>query len=179
MNAAHLHVILNHIPIVGVPIGFALMLYGLLRGSTEVKRASLLVFIAMGVIAIPTFLSGQSAEDIVEHLPGVTHDVIENHETAGTIALGLTASLGGVALAALVWSWRTAAVSGLVAVLLLLGSGAVSGWLAWTGNLGGKIRHTEFRPGGFTEAEEDEAREGDERGEDGRGRGRGRRGRDR
>lgn len=176
MNAAHLHVILNHIPIVGVPIGLALLLYGIIRGSTEVKRASLLVFIAMGFIAVPTFLSGQAAEDIVEHLPGVTHDVIENHETAGTVALGLTASLGGVALAALVWSFRTAAVSSLVAVLLLLGAGGVSGWLAWTGNLGGKIRHTEFRAGGFEGAEEEEAREGDD---DGSGRGRRRRGRDR
>lgn len=179
MNAAHLHVILNHIPIVGVPIGFALLLYGMFRGSTEVKRASLLVFIAMGLIAVPTFLAGKAAEDIVEHLPGVNDDVIENHETAATIALGLTTTLGAVALGALVWSFRTAAVSGGVAALLLLGSGGVSGWLAWTGNLGGKIRHTEFREGGFQGAEEEEAREGDGAGEDGKGRGRRRRGRER
>ena len=178
MNAAHLHVILNHIPIVGVPIGLGLLVYGMIRRSTEVKRASLLVFIAMGVIAVPTFLAGQGAEDIVEHLPGVSHDVIENHEGAGTVALIVTASLGALSLFILLWSFRTATVSGLAAVVLLASAGAVSGWLAWTGNLGGKIRHTEFREGGFEEAEEEEAREGDGAGED-RGRGRRRRGRDR
>jgi uncharacterized membrane protein len=177
MNAAHLHVILNHIPIVGVPIGLALLLYGLLRRSTEVKRAALVVFIAMGLIAVPTFLAGKAAEDIVEHLPGVTEAAIENHEAAGTIAFGLTTTLGALALGALVWSFRTSAVGGAVAALLLLASGGVSGWLAWTGNLGGKVRHTEFREGGFNQAEAEEEREGDR--EDGEGRGRGRRGRDR
>ncbi|HEX8280690.1 MAG TPA: hypothetical protein VF551_04895, partial [Chthoniobacterales bacterium] len=84
MNPAHLHVILNHIPVVGVPIGFGLLFYGLLRKSAEVKRASLLVFIAMALIAIPTFLAGKAAEDVVEHLPDVREELIENHERAAT-----------------------------------------------------------------------------------------------
>jgi hypothetical protein len=174
MNAAHLHVILNHIPIVGVPIGFALLLFGLVRGSSEVKSAALLVFIAMGIIAVPTFLAGKAAEDIVEHLPGVTEAAIEKHETAATIALGLSVALAALAFGVLLWSFRTAGVGSAAALLLLLISGGVSGWLAWTGNLGGKVRHTEFREGAFAEGEEGERteEEGGDRGRRRRGRGR-------
>ena len=185
MNAAHLHVILNHIPVIGVPIGFALLIYGLLRKSTEVVRAALLVLIGMGIVAIPTFLSGQAAEDIVEHLPGVSHDVIENHEGAATIAFAVTLALGTVALAALLWSFRSGAVGVPLVIFLLLFSGGVSGWLARTANLGGQIRHTEFRPGGSEGAEAEEEREQadgeerEERDERGERRGRNRRGRGR
>ncbi|HEV3408757.1 MAG TPA: hypothetical protein VG095_00555 [Chthoniobacterales bacterium] len=159
MNAAHLHVILNHIPVIGVPIGFALLIYGLLRKSTEVLRAALLLLVAMGIVAIPTFLSGQAAEDIVEHLPGVGHDVIENHEGAATIAFAVTLALGTVALGALLWSFRSGTVGVPLVIVLLLFSGGVSGWLARTANLGGQIRHTEFQPGGSEGAEAEEERE--------------------
>lgn len=99
MNPAHLHIILNHIPVIGVPFGAVLLMYGYVRRSTEIKRASLLVFVFMALITIPTFLSGKAAEDMVEHLPGVTESTIESHEEAATIALIATAMLGVLALA--------------------------------------------------------------------------------
>jgi hypothetical protein len=67
---------LNHIPVIGIPTGAALLIYGLLRRSEEVKRVSLLVFVVVAIITLPTYLAGKAAEDMVEHLAGVDDDLI-------------------------------------------------------------------------------------------------------
>lgn len=203
MNPAHLHIIINHIPVIGIPFGVALLIYGFLRRSQEIRTAALLVFVAVALVTIPTFLSGKAAEDMVEHLPGVSERLIENHEDAATIALIATSILGGLSLIRLLIPARFLAVRAPATILVFALSLGVSGWLAWTGHLGGQIRHSEIRSSSVlvtarndhkdeadddhkdeaVEAKEDEARENkdarDKRDEDSgrrrrRGRGRGR-----
>jgi len=41
MNGAHLHLLLNHIPVIGVPLGLLLLAFAFLRRSEEWKRAAL------------------------------------------------------------------------------------------------------------------------------------------
>ncbi|MEK6301713.1 MAG: hypothetical protein AABO41_13465 [Acidobacteriota bacterium] len=175
MNPAHLHIILNHIPVIGIPFCAALLIYGLLRKSDEVKRASLWAFVIIAVLTIPTFLAGQAAEDVVEHLPGVSEQLIENHERAALIGLIATLILGAGSLAALFLSRRFASVARLLTILLLVLSLMSGAWLARIANLGGKIRHTELRGDATSATDLEEAEE--ERKDEG-GRGRNRRGRD-
>lgn len=182
MNSAHLHIILNHVPVIGIPFAAGLLLYGLLRKSEEVKKASLLAFVIIALLTIPTFLAGKAAEDMVEHLPGVSEQLIENHEGAALIGLIATLILGAVSLAGLVVSRRLARIARPLNILLLVLSLTVGGWLGRVANLGGKIRHPEIRGDAAVAAEEEEAEtedndEGDENKGD-RGRGRNRRGRD-
>lgn len=201
MNPAHLHIILNHIPVIGIPFGTVLLIWGFLRKSDEVKRAGLLVFVAIALVTIPTFLTGKAAEDMVEHLPGVSESLIEKHERAATIALIATSVLGGLALLRLLVPARFAALGGPMTILVFVFSLGVSGWLARTGHLGGQIRHSEIRESSLgifaareddddkDEEHRDEARQNDEHkdevrpnkegndeesGRRGRGRGRGR-----
>lgn len=192
MNPAHLHIILNHIPVIGIPFGIALLIWGFLRKSQEVKTTALLVFVAIALVTIPTYFSGKGAEDVVEDLPGVSENLIENHETAATIALVATSILGGLALVRLLMASRFATVGGPMTILVLVFSLGVAGWLGRTANLGGQIRHSEIRdssvsvgedepdddkkePAADTEAkeEEKEAEREDDRGRRRRGRGRG------
>jgi hypothetical protein len=185
MNPAHLHIILNHIPVIGIPFGTALLAWGFLRKSHEVKTAALLVFVAIALVTIPTYLSGRAAEDLVEDLPGVSENLIENHEGAATIALAATSILGGLALVRLLIPARFTAIGGPMTILVLVLSIGVAGWLARTANLGGQIRHPEIRdsPVSVSEDEaEDEKKESEAEREDDRGRrrrGRGRGGRNR
>jgi hypothetical protein len=144
MNPAHLHIILNHIPVIGVPFGTALLIYGFLRKSQEVRTAALLVFVVIALVTIPTFLAGEAAKDMVEHLPGVSERLIENHERAATIALVATSVLGGLSLLCLLIPLRLPAMGGPATVLVFLVSLGVAGWLARTANLGGQIRHPEI-----------------------------------
>ena len=145
MNPAHLHIILNHIPVIGIPFGVALLVWGFFRKSQEVKRTGLVVFVAIALVTIPTYLTGKAAEDMVEHLPGVSDDLIENHEAAAVIALVATSILGGLSLIRLLIPARFAAVGAPLTVLVFVFSLGVAGWLARTANLGGRIRHPEIR----------------------------------
>jgi hypothetical protein len=193
MNPAHLHIILNHIPVIGIPFGAALLIYGFLRKSQELRTAGLLVFVAIALVTIPTFLTGKAAEDVVEDLPGVSEHLIENHERAATIALIATSILGGLSLIRLLIPTRFVAVGTPASILILALSLGVAGWLAKTANLGGQIRHPEIRTTAALVEVEDRHDDGDKkeqvepprneepREDDDRrkGRGRHRRGRDR
>lgn len=170
MNPAHLHIILNHIPVIGIPFGTALLIWGFLRKSDEVKRAGLLVFVAIALVTIPTFFSGKAAEDMVEHLPGVSENLIEKHERAATIAIIATSVLGGLALLRLLVPARFTAVGGPMSILVFVFSLGVSGWLARTGHLGGQIRHSEIRGSslGIFAAREDDDHKDEEHGTEAR-----------
>lgn len=144
MNAAHLHLLLNHIPVLGVIFGFFLLLAALWRGSEELKRASLVVFLLAALITIPTYLTGEPAEEIVEKLPGVAATFIEQHEESAKIALIGMEILGIVALGGLLFFRHRNAPAWLTGVILLLAM-VVGGWMIRTANLGGKIHHPEIR----------------------------------
>jgi hypothetical protein len=159
MNLAHLHIVFNHLPIMGVPIGVGLLALGAWAGNESIKRAALLVFIAIGIATIPIYLLGRGGEDFVEHLAGVSEDAIEAHEDmAGAALLSIEllalvsvvvfARYGGPAMlsrspAAVV---ATPLPGKAVAVVFVLGL-AASMVVGYTGRLGGRIRHTEFSGG--------------------------------
>lgn len=144
MNLVHLHLMLNHIPVIGTAFAVILLGGGLIRRSDELKKAALWAFVLAAAIAIPVYLTGEPAEGAVEHLPGVTEAAIEQHEESATIALVLILTLGGIAGAGLV-VLRTKTLPQWFALTLFTLSLVTSGILAWTANLGGQIRHTEIR----------------------------------
>ena len=187
METAYLHLVTNHIPIIGVPFAIALLLLGLWRGSDDLKSAAFMAFVALGVLTIVVYLLGQSGEDFVEDLAGVSHDAIEDHEGGATFALIsvlITAVPAAFGLIRYRWMRRPAddgadAASSfprwivLLTLVLAVGSAAV---LGYAGRLGGKIRHTEFH-GGATATTEENEDENEERDSEGRRRRRNRGGR--
>jgi hypothetical protein len=61
MNAAHAHLVLNHIPIFGTLFGLLLLLYALVSGNDEIKKASFGAFVITSLITIPAFSADRSA----------------------------------------------------------------------------------------------------------------------
>lgn len=146
MDAAHMHLLLNHIPVIGTAVGLFLLAWGLWRTSDELKKVSLSIFIISAVIAIPTYLTGESAEELVEHLSGVSESLIERHEDAAVLAVAALELLGLAAAVTLVLFQRAhRAVNMMLAASLVLAL-VTGGLMARTANLGGQIRHTEIRP---------------------------------
>ncbi len=72
VNVAHLHLVLNHFPIIGVILTLPWLAYALFFKNASILRASLITLVAIALITIPVYLSGEGAEDIVEKLPGVS-----------------------------------------------------------------------------------------------------------
>ena len=143
MNAAHLHLLLVHIPVVVVPLGCIVLLYGVRRDSLPITRTALTILLVASLIAIPTFLSGGEAEEIVEHLPGISEHLIEEHEEAADIALWLTLGVGVLSLLSLLAIRTGAALERALLRATLLLSCISSAALAYTANEGGRIRHPE------------------------------------
>ena len=143
MNAAHLHLLLVHIPVVVVPLACIVLLCGVRRDSLPITRTALTILLVASLIAIPTFLSGGEAEEIVEHLPGISEHLIEEHEEAADIALWLTLGVGVLSLLSLLAIRTGAALERTLLRATLLLSCVSSAALAYTANEGGRIRHPE------------------------------------
>ncbi|HLT47791.1 MAG TPA: hypothetical protein VK002_11230 [Rubricoccaceae bacterium] len=143
MSGTYLHLILNHVPAIGVLIGLALGAFAMLAKKPDVMKAALGLFVVSAVFAAFTYFTGESAEHAVEGLPGVSEARIEAHEeVAATAAVG-AGLLGVLALGALVLAWGKAVRPALGVVVLLVALG-VSGLITYTAKLGGEIRHTEL-----------------------------------
>jgi hypothetical protein len=143
MNAAHLHLLLNHVPVFGV--FFALVLLGLarVRRSEELARIGLGTLVISGLAAAAAMATGEPAEHAVENLAGISKRGIEAHEEASELAAIATYVGAVIALAALALRRRIAFANNL-RLLALFAALAAFGLMARAANLGGQIRHSEI-----------------------------------
>ncbi|GAA4436936.1 hypothetical protein GCM10023188_30570 [Pontibacter saemangeumensis] len=144
MDLTHIHMLLNHFPIVGTLIGAGVMLWGMVRNQKTIKAVAAAIIIAMTVMAVPVYLTGEPAEERVENIPGISESAIEEHEEAAELAILVMAAAGIASLAALLLQYRSSSkVPFSIATLLTLLAFAA---MARVGYLGGQIRHTELYP---------------------------------
>ena len=149
MNFAHLHLLLNHFPIIGTLVGLGLFLFSLVGKNEDLRRASLIIFSAMALLAIPTFFSGTGAQGAIKKIPGVSEALIERHQGSAMLALLFMEITGALSLVELWksqsrpsparWDWSLSAV--------LLFSIVTVGLMARVGTTGGDIRHPEIGTG--------------------------------
>ncbi len=180
MDIAYLHIITNHIPIIGVPFALFVLILGIWRKSDELKAVSFLIFVLLGIATLGVFLLGQGGEDFVEELAGVSHDAIEDHEDFAKFALATVGVLAVFSAFGLIYykgfqvlkrkssdkllngqvdtSTNSYFPNWLVYSILTL-TLLSSGILGYTGKLGGKIRHTEFYGDATVNTDEDDKRE--------------------
>jgi uncharacterized membrane protein len=144
VNLAHVHLLLNHFPTIGFMVGMGLFIFALLAKSEVLQRASLVIFFLIAAISIPTYISGNSAAEILRK-QGVSVNLITAHEDAafiGSVFMGITGFVAWIGL----WRWRyIARLSGGTALVVLLLSLITFGLMTRASNLGGKIRHPEIR----------------------------------
>lgn len=142
MDLTHLHLLLNHFPIVGTLIGVSVMLWGMARNQKTIKAVAAVIIMAMTIMAIPVYLTGEPAEERVENIPGISESALEEHEEAAELAIWVMAAAGIASLAALLLQYRSSSkLPFTVATLLTLLAFAA---MARVGYLGGQIRHTEL-----------------------------------
>lgn len=150
MNATHLHLVLNHIPVLGTVFGLLLLAFATWKNSADTKRAALGLFSLAAMAAIPTYLTGEPAEDVVEGLPGVLAALVERHEEAAGVALAGVLVLGVAAVVGLVFFRQSRQMPRWYSMLVLSCALVVSGLLGWAASIGGQIRHTEIQSGAVT-----------------------------
>lgn len=171
MNAAHLHLLVNHLPILGAFLSVPVLAVALWRARDRTAigiAAMLLVLAAIGAGA--SLNTGEGAEEGVEGLPGVSEALIHEHEEKAELATGLSVVTALLALGALGLAVKRGEEGAPRAVIgaVLLANLVTAGAMAGVGASGGVIRHTEIRDGA-TAAQGGEAAGGEqgEAGEEG------------
>lgn len=146
MNWIHLHLALNHIPVIGTMFVALLLFTGMLRRSEEIKRLALwwLAILSMASIAIK--FTGDFAAENATKYQLLDTELVAKHEqsadqaTTGVFLMGIMAAVGLFCgrRGKPVPHWANVAVLVLAVLTFLL--------LAQTANNGGQIRHPEVRP---------------------------------
>lgn len=150
MDATHIHLLLTHFPIVGTIIGIVILIYGIYSKNESIIKVALGTFVAMALLTIPVFLTGEGAAETVENIPGVLENTIEEHEELAETAIWLMGLLGVLSLINLYVIFKNLSFSKTITLLTLLVSLATFGLFAQVGNLGGQIRHSEIRDANAT-----------------------------
>lgn len=145
VNLAHLHLLLNHFPIIGTFIALGLFLASFVGENEDLRRASFIIFAAVGFLTIGTFLTGFGAQAMVTGKPGVSDALIARHEGSAMLTVWfveLTAALATIGL----WQYhRASRPAHWTLSAVLFASLLTMVLVARTGNTGGEINHPEIR----------------------------------
>lgn len=164
ISAAHLHLMVNHIPLFGMLFGIMLLVIYFVRQN---HRQALLIGLAMilvsGLASVPTFYSGESAEDVVENQANVSEKFIHEHEEAAEVSVWFLAAAGALSLMSLLSIYlKKEAMTKKLYLATLLSSVVAIGLTARTANLGGKISHPELRDSSSAEHEKNKKDDDDD-----------------
>lgn len=140
-DAAHLHLMLNHFPIIGTLIGGVLMAYALLRSDRSLQKVVLVMWVVLAAMTPAVMKTGEEAEEKAEHTAGISEDVIHEHEEAAEVSHWLMVTLGLASLITLltgdkIGSSRNKTLFTFVTSLVVIAA------MIRTGYLGGQIRHS-------------------------------------
>lgn len=146
MTLAHLHLVLNHVPVIGSLIALGVLLLALVRRSPDLRRAGLEIFSVAGLLTLPVYLSGVGAQREIADGTGAAVEMIRAHHDAalaGSLAMLVSGMLAWVGL----WQTRRTGrpAPGVLAAVLLLGAAALA-LMGRAANAGALIRHPEVTP---------------------------------
>lgn len=155
LTAEHLHILLNHLPIIGLPISAAALTMALLVKSRPAQLIALLLVLSTAASVWTVNATGESA---YKRIRGLADDVgvdwLDTHQERAEKFAPLFYTLTILAAAALLaprkWP-RSATPLALATLVLTMGGAAASGWIALAG---GQVRHPEFRSGPAPSSEE-------------------------
>jgi uncharacterized membrane protein len=146
VNYEHLHLLLNHFPIIGSFIALGLFLASFFGKNQDLRRASYIVFAGIALITIPAFMTGFAAQAMLKG-PGVSDALIRRHESSALLSLWFVELTGTLALIGLWQAQATGRPSHWNVSAMLLFSLLTVGLIARTGYTAGEIRHPEVRSG--------------------------------
>ena len=146
-DLAHLHLLLNHVPSIGMVGVVALLLVGYARKNRPIQVVALELLFLIALLTIQVYISGVSAAELLEDQQGISMDAVRIHQDASFTSFVLIELTGFLAWVAL---WQSRRLGGprnrsVMAVLIL--SLITLAVVARAANLGGDIHHPELADG--------------------------------
>lgn len=148
LNAAHLHLVLNHVPTLGTAVALALLLLALIRRHEVLVHVGLEVLFVIALVTMPVYVTGAAAYANLRSGAEFSDIAARMHQDTALTGFVVTEFAGFVAWVALWQSRRTGqAGRGLVAAATLLSVLALA-IMGRAATLGGEITHPEIRAEG-------------------------------
>ena len=148
LSPLYIHVLINHIPELGLGSSLFALFLGLVFRSREARRVGLILVFLCAASAWPVLRTGQKGYNAIYFSIEPTDQAwLDAHMRTAEKWIWAFYVLAALALVAIVCplKWPRSEMT-LVLMVLLLGAGtfALSGYIAY---LGGRVRHVEFRKG--------------------------------
>lgn len=144
MNAAVIHLAVNHAPLFLPLVAAALLVGALWQRNQSLLTAAIWLIVVAAVLAVVALQSGQAAEQLLEHVPGINTQAIEQHEDSAKMAVLATVISAGIGLGIVVGKrWSSGRFQWGAATILLLATLISIGIVGYTAHQGGLIRHAE------------------------------------
>ena len=149
-DLAHVHLLVNHFPTIGMILGLGLLLLSFIRKNDHLKKVSLEVLFLIALATLPVYVSGQAAAETLKGQSGVSAEAVLAHNDAA-LASFIMMEITGFFAWLVLWrmrriGWPTTGLTYTVLVLSVLTVAAV----ARAANIGGDIRHPEISGGQYS-----------------------------
>jgi hypothetical protein len=144
----HVHVMLNHLPIIGLAMAILALALALMHHSRKAEIVALILVFVAAASAWPVNLTGERAYKTVRTLTDEDGAVwLDAHMDRAEKAAPAFYVLALLAAAALVVPHKWPRTTRPIAIATLVLAGACAGAGGWIALAGGAIRHPEFRTG--------------------------------
>ncbi|AMA49103.1 MULTISPECIES: hypothetical protein [Flavobacterium] len=145
MNSVHLHLLVNHFPIIGVFFGIAILVYGIFRKNALVLNIAYTIFIFSMIMGKISMITGDKAEHFLEKTNNFPHVLIEFHEEKAEIFMKTVYLLGSISIIGIITNKKKHPKAQFLAFLILLIAGTSIFFSQPVGTSGGRIHHNEIR----------------------------------
>jgi uncharacterized membrane protein len=148
LNTAHLHLLLNHFPILGSIIITGLFIVALIFRNTFLQKVSLWFLAGIAVLTAITFQTGDGTKQAVLslNLPQVVSlSALQTHQQMARVGLILMFFTGAISLGSAVFYRHKPALPRLLLAIMLVILLVNVGVFTYISYLGGLIMHPEIR----------------------------------
>jgi hypothetical protein len=149
-DLAHVHLLINHFPTIGMILGLGLLLLSFIRKNDHLKKVSLEVLFLIALATLPVYVSGQAAAETLKGQSGVSAEAVLAHNDAA-LASFIMMEITGFFAWLVLWRMRRIGwpTTGLTYTVLILSVVTVAA-VARAANIGGDIRHPEISGGQYS-----------------------------
>ncbi len=144
MNGVHLHLVLNHFPIIGSIFALGFLLAGIIWKSNHILHGAYVLVIVSALFSVGAYVTGEDAEHAVEKIIGINHEALEEHEDSAEISMWALILTGALSLGTVAAFRKTGAYSKPLVVITLVALLISTVLMVHTGKEGGLIRHSEI-----------------------------------
>ena len=143
INPAHLHLLVNHFPIIGSMVSVFILAYAMIVKNQAIKKLAYIFIVLCAASSLLANTTGEDAEEYIEKVMTVDHEIIESHEEAAELANYAMVLAGALSL--IILFFKRAREYRYTPTIMLILLVVVVGLMANAGAKGGDITHTEIR----------------------------------